>query len=452
MNGTRRLQAWTLAHFLVDLTCFWFLAGLFSQRTGSLALAASGYLVYNALAFGLQPVFGTALDRVRAGDIAARKSVERKPVTRKSATMKPVTPKRAAASEALGIAGCLLTGITLIAGALSNALVFEQSVVATVHSASHVASFFTGATFEHILLWALLALIAVGNALFHVGAGVSVLCAANGRFSDSGVFISSGALGVVLGIWLGALPFLWSMLAGGSLLAVGWVITRQPRSADLPRSIGELPSVQMNGASQASSLAEPFRLAAHLVVLLCLAAILVRAFAGSFTPVVWRSRTNLLLYFLPALCVFAGKLAGGFLADRHGARRVAVLSLLAAVPLLFLRADMVLPTALGMAAVSMTTAITVTTIAGAMPGREGFAFGLTTLALLAGSLPGYFMKLSAFTSTWLLPGLTLFAALCLALALNRQLGRMEHEDRNGMDDTTGRQTPSGHAEKPEYPL
>ncbi|MBQ6579823.1 MAG: hypothetical protein IIX33_03225, partial [Oscillospiraceae bacterium] len=47
--------------------------------------------------------------------------------------------------------------------------------------------------------WVSLVVTALGNAFFHVGGGIDSLVHSGGKLSRSGIFVSAGALGVVLG-------------------------------------------------------------------------------------------------------------------------------------------------------------------------------------------------------------------------------------------------------------
>ena len=168
-------------------------------------------------------------------------------------------------------------------------------------------------------VWARLTICALGNALFHIGGGIDSLVFARGRYARSGVFISFGALGVALGTLVGRdelLPFgavALLLLACAALIFLFCRQAKVPYGADL-----DLPAAKISLPG--------------LVICLCVVSIIIRAAVGSYTPVFQRSTT--LLFVLPALSVFAGKFAGGFLADRLGARSVVTISLLASAPLL----------------------------------------------------------------------------------------------------------------------
>ena len=406
----RRIAARTTAiasgmHLLVDLACFYLLAGRFSAFVSDPSLIATGFLLYNALAFGLQLPIGEWTDRRRSVHSCRDGS------------------RLAMTGMLLVAAGVLLPELHILLG----------GGIVPMPLASHIDF---GAM---IAIWGGLCVAAVGNACFHIGAGAGILRMSAGRRADSGVFIAGGALGVSLGTWMGRtgrwMPGML-LVAVGTVFALSYVAMRlQGRNRATPRMpAGTGDHVPVGGSVHnrmvVDSLAgrhageAPICRSAAAIVLLCLLAIMVRAYAGSAMPIVWKSRTDLGLFLLPSVCVFAGKFAGGFLADRFGARRTAVLSLLAALPLLFIWGGTVVPCAVGLFSVSITTSLTLVAIARVLPGHEGLAFGLTTLALLLGSTPTFLFRLPDPAGAWVLAGLTALAAGLLFLVLdNERAGR-----------------------------
>jgi FSR family fosmidomycin resistance protein-like MFS transporter len=86
---------------------------------------------------------------------------------------------------------------------------------------------------------------------------------------------------------------------------------------------------------------------------------------------------------------FAGKLTGGFLADRFGWIDLSMVALLASAPLLAFGGNdfwLALP---GMVIFQMTMPVTLAAMLRLMPARPAFGFGLLCVALVAGTLPAY---------------------------------------------------------------
>ena len=135
--------AWSLAantwtHFCVDFACFYMLFAGFYPAAGSLAEVSAGFLLYNLIAFGCQPIIGYVCDAHRGVPIS--------------------------------LIGCLLLVTSLVL------LPFA---------------------------WLALGLGALGNACFHIGGGIDSLINANGKMSRSGIFVSSGVVGLALGTLAG---------------------------------------------------------------------------------------------------------------------------------------------------------------------------------------------------------------------------------------------------------
>jgi len=240
----------------------------------------------------------------------------------------------------------------------------------------------------------------LGNALYHVGGGVAVLRLARGRASLPGVFVAPGAMGLFLGAFVAqwGLP-LWPIAAGLLLFGSICMLPVLPAIPGYP--------VHDRAALSAKALAVP--------ALLCLLlSVSVRAFSGAFMDLGWKQ--GFWLPFAAAWSVVLGKGAGGFLADAIGWRRLAVGALVLAAPLLAWGG---VHPAVGMAGIFLlntTMAVTLAATARLLPGYEGFAFGLTTLALLISALP-VFTPLADLRLPWMVPVFMLGAALMLHYGL-----------------------------------
>lgn len=343
-NHMKRLMTHTAAHAVIDFACFYMLFARFLPYAQTAQLTALGFLLYNILAFGLQPLFGFVCDYFR-GFTAA-----------------PI--------------GCLLALI--------------------------------GICLPQNAAWVAIALCALGNALFHVGAGSDTLLASHGRMWDSGVFVSSGVIGVALGTMAGragvsvAVPIL--MLA--VLLLMEWW---------MPTQYGVMLERYWVFSGKV-------RLPAALTLLLV--AIAARSFVGTIIPTVWKTTNGYLLLAAGAACL--GKAFGGLLADLFGARRTGVIALLLSVPLLCLFNDNPVLCAIGILLFNIPMPITLCAVADLLPLNTGLAFGLTTLALLVGVVPVFLQSAAGRIAVPLILVLSLLAALCLFIT-TRNRKDMYHE-------------------------
>jgi MFS transporter, FSR family, fosmidomycin resistance protein len=206
-----------------------------------------------------------------------------------------------------------------------------------------------------------------GNALFHVGGGAICLRATPRRATASGFFVAPGAMGLLLGTILGksgvavALPLLSAAVTVCLLMACTPV--SEARGIEIVRR---------------QSAVEP-------LLALVLLSVVVRSVLGFWVLFSWETQPVALLALTAATVL--GKAVGGIVADRCGWMRTAVGSLLAALPFLVCGQAFPIGAIPGVFFLNMTMPITLAAVAETLPGRPGFAFGLTTLALLVGEIP-----------------------------------------------------------------
>ena len=212
-----------------------------------------------------------------------------------------------------------------------------------------------------------IALAALGNAAFHIGAGVTVLQLPIKKASAIGVFVAPGTFGVYAGTLLGktfSLPV--AVLACALLLGVIILFL-------LKRSFNTIQPQKV----------KPGILALPLSFLLfCIAAVAIRALVGSALALPWKSVPLLVLPF--AAAVFLGKFLGGLIADRIGYWQTLVISLLGSALLFFGASDPIV----GLAAMflfNMAMPVVLAMLAKGLSHALGLAFGLNCLALFAGS-------------------------------------------------------------------
>lgn len=200
----------------------------------------------------------------------------------------------------------------------------------------------------------------LGNACYHVGGGREALLESS-QLTGLGLFVSPGAVGICLGTLWADLDFLrWVNIA--VLLVLGILIhflcTNEKK-------------IITPGKPQLSSAALMF-----VVVIL-------RSVVGMCMENPWKAG---IFVVCSAVAAAAGKFLGGYIADRFGIKPTGVVSLLIAA-ILFCFPNNALAGILGCLLFNMTMPITLKNAAQALPGNEGFSFGILTFALFLGYLP-----------------------------------------------------------------
>jgi MFS transporter, FSR family, fosmidomycin resistance protein len=247
-------------------------------------------------------------------------------------------------------------------------------------------------------------MVAMGNAMFHAGAGGIVLRNSGGRATGPGVFVAPGQVGVTLGLWWGMSGFPNRIVLAAGLAACAALVCvsrfAPPVAAPHPRAArgeGRAPSIAL------------------LAALLLLIPIVVRSAAGGAVHAWWPEVTGSFALALTG-AVVAGGILGGLLADRADWRVVGVGALAAAGLLATLAPHDPVILGVELALIQMTMPITLTGVYLAMPRWPATAFGLTALAVMIGALPGYVGYWGLAPSAWLLPA-TLAAAAMILIGL-----------------------------------
>lgn len=299
------LASYGLAHALVDAVCAAVLFSAFRDARIAVASVLLAVLLYDTLAFAVQPFVGLALD-----------------------------------------AGGWTRGAA-VAGALATAAAMP---IALLPSGAFPAVVLAG----------------VGNAVFHVGGGIVGFRATPGRALGPGVFVAPGAAGLTLGTVIGRGEGAVWPLAAALLTATALV------------AVAPLPSASPHRRTGSS----PRPLSAVWLLLFVVAA---RSYVGLAVALPWKSALPLLAALTTA--VVLGKALGGWAADRWGRAAVGVGALVLSAPLLAVGPGSAVAGIAGMLLFNMTMPVTLVAVADHLPGREGFAFGLTCLALAVGAFP-----------------------------------------------------------------
>ena len=263
-------------------------------------------------------------------------------------------------------------------------------------------------------IFAALILVALGNAFFHVGGGIDSLINAKGKMSRSGVFVSSGTWGVVLGTFAGkaAISILYPLM----FLVVSGVLIYFFCS----------PSIN-NEKSQFNVKAQSMPIIVGIALIFVSVAI--RAHTGFSIPITWKTSTFLILS--AAFASFLGKLIGGFIGDKFGARLTGVVALLLSMPLLAFFNQSIILSLVGIVLFNITMPITLCALAQYLEGFEGLAFGLTTLALLCGTFITYVSVLNPTYAKYVIIVSIVISTICILLTTsNRNVRTTQKETGN----------------------
>ncbi len=342
MASAKAEAAWRLTcvsallHFLVDglcVCCLYLVAGV-----SSLAGLAGVFIAYNVLAFLTQPLTGMLADRL------------------------------AHRQQLLWLSALLLSAAVAVA---------SLGVLAVGG----------GAPMGVLLLVAVL--LGLGNSLFHVWGGKEVAMATGNDIRALGVFVSTGAFGLAVGV---ALHSWWALVAllalfvglvaagGTAAMAAGPKGTAADATGFAVGAMGTAADATGTAARGGAAVGR----LSWVVVLLMMGFVLLRSFAGETLSAALQPVA--LLPLLVGGVAMVGKAAGGWVARGLGWwQALLLLTVATASCVLWRHGAAVIPWA-GLLLVNATMAVTLWLANRAMPRREGLTFGLLAAALMPGYL------------------------------------------------------------------
>lgn len=340
MNRKVGLTVYSLGHLLVDGACC--LIMLVSAGTGkkSIEILTPAIILYNTVAFALQPFFGLFADKKGGTNVMA-------------------------------CTGCILIG-------------FSAFFISMPYAAAVIAG--------------------LGNATYHIGGGIYSLNMDRGKAAYAGIFVAPGAVGLFLGELLAnATDFhKWFILVPMTILGVSVLSIRHiPRGDETTAEHGK----------------EGFW---ALPLLLLTIVIVLRSVIGSACIFPWENTEMSGLILVTTVTL--GKAAGGIVSDFADRRKTVVSALLLSAPLLAFCESGILTSLAGLFLFNLTMAVTLVEIADRLDGYSGFAFGLTTLALILGMFMIYFGWKEFFGMPWVTFTFIVLSAVLLFIAV--------HPDKN----------------------
>lgn len=267
----------------------------------------------------------------------------------------------------------------------------------------------------------------IGNSLFHVGGGAYVLREYKGKGCAAGVFVGPGAIGVALGMLYTSQGMLFAtdLSAMTVILILIWLLIGRFGRCEgrITTAIRQMlsrerkESVHVSGELDSSSGIRPgIRLTA---VLFLLTAVVFRAAAGYFPSSSWK--TGAFAVMAAAICVAAGKIAGGIALDRIGAAKVMFLSVFVSTPLILLFPDSFKGGLIALFLINLAMPVTLILVYRYIPRYPAFAFGLTASVLAPGVLIGsyasrFISSMDSLTQKILYTGISLLILILVLIS------------------------------------
>ena len=302
---------YSVVHFIVDLSCAILVTNLLIQKMGQNANLFIAILIYNFFAFAMQFPIGIIADKVNKNAICSA-------------------------------IGCLLVAIAF---GFSNYGIISCTIAG------------------------------IGNAMFHIGGGIDVLNISNKKATLSGIFVSTGAMGIFLGSKSATIGFdkfyivIFILLLSAVLLA--WLYSKIKNRIKNEEFI--IPKLNTN---------------AKVSIICLILTVCIRSYVGLILAFEWKN--NFALALVSILAVVFGKMLGGIIGDKISFEKISIVSLaVSAICFIFAFNNPFLGI-LAMLFFNMTMPITLTALSNILNNNKGMAFGLLTLALFMGAIPKFF--------------------------------------------------------------
>ena len=250
-----------------------------------------------------------------------------------------------------------------------------------------------------------LIILSLGNASLHISGAEATLRTSNGKLSLSAIFVGGGSFGVILGKIIASTKCSFWLMAILGLTMIPFILL-----ADTYKK--ETDSCQ--NFDYHNNKMNP-----RLLVLLAVIIVIVRGYMGYGIPTSWNKTLiqTILLYFTMGI----GKALGGILSDIFGMRKVALISIVGAIPFMLFGNKLMFISLFGILLFSMTMSITLGLLVSVLKKTPGLAFGLTTIGLLLGTLPIFFIQIHSFLLNCII--IIFLSVMCFFIA--RQIIRKE---------------------------
>mgnify|MGYP003321614334 CR=1 FL=1 len=220
--------------------------------------------------------------------------------------------------------------------------------------------------------------IGLGNALIHISGAERTLKDGNGQMTPVALFVGGGSFGVILGKiffeYEVNIVFVFIILL--SILIAAIFLPKDDK-----QNVSKKPNFDYSNKN-----INPI-----LIIVLAVFVVIIRSYIGYGIPTSWNKKLyqSILLYVFMGL----GKCLGGILIDRIGIKWTSLISTIGSIPFLVFGDKIMFVSIIGVMLFSMTMAITLGGIVSAIPRNPGIAFGVTTIGLLLGTVPTFYVPM-----------------------------------------------------------
>lgn len=219
-------------------------------------------------------------------------------------------------------------------------------------------------------------LIALGNAVIHICGAVSTVSTGDGKLFPCALYVGGGSFGVIIGQTLGTSGMSkWFLLIPLALIEVLILITNKEWLKD------EIKYPRYSITDKNVSVA--------VIVAVAFLVTMTRSYLGYAIPISWKKELWQAFFLFFGMGI--GKAAGGWLADKIGALKTALITIIGSIPFLIFGEDIMLVSMIGVLLFSMTMSLTFGMILSVLNDNPGLAFGVTTMALAFGVIPKFFV-------------------------------------------------------------
>ena len=349
----------TFLHFFVDLLCGFLIFNMcFNSDDANFIVAV--LVLYNALAFGLQPVFGFFIDRFSKA-IRFWKGIS----------------------------------IALLSLALVTFVIFSIQI-----SESNMLS--VSVTLSCLIV------AAISNAMFHVSFSKEIM--ASKKRYGLGIFVSSGALGIAISYWLYSASPVLLFVIPLIVMPLGFAATFMLpiyREIKEEMEVREAPRNDIDWKS--------------IAVALCIVivAVFLRAMMGSYANIDLNAihvSQQYIVVLSTALGAFIGKFIGGFLIDWMDERVVLIGATAISLGCLFFLNAHIVFVILFSFSINVLMPLTLSMIKRILPSLPATGFGLLAAVLFPGVFLAFYLK-NLYYSTWILLAIVIVNASMLFLLL-----------------------------------